>query len=159
MLVFVQAISLFGKIPIPTQRRGQEMHTQLVEAAPMRKVKGFTGNRYTEAQKKKVTQYVQEYDTKHGRGGIAAAQRQFKVSYIALRNWLTAGFRSRARPAGFHQGPDPGSGEGIAPLAAPGLSRSVFPDPALPFAFCHKVHPRGAERFCEKDWYTIRRRR
>ncbi len=55
----------------------------------MRQVKGFTGNRYTAAQKKKVTQYVQEYDNKHGRGGIAAAQRQFQVSYIALRNWLT----------------------------------------------------------------------
>ncbi|MEO6098286.1 MAG: hypothetical protein ABIW76_22490 [Fibrobacteria bacterium] len=65
------------------------MHTQLADAAPMRQVKGFTGNRYTAAQKKKVTRYVQEYDTKHGRGGIAAAQRQFKVSYIALRNWLT----------------------------------------------------------------------
>ena len=55
----------------------------------MRQVKGFTGNRYTPAQKRRVTQYVQEYDHKHGRGGIAAAQRQFKVSYIALRNWLT----------------------------------------------------------------------
>ncbi|MDQ3000092.1 MAG: hypothetical protein M3Y08_02345 [Fibrobacterota bacterium] len=65
------------------------MQTQVVEAAPMRQVKGFTGNRYSSAQKKRVTEFVQEYDSIHGRGGIAAAQRQFKVSYIALRNWLT----------------------------------------------------------------------
>lgn len=55
----------------------------------MRQVKGFTGNRYTQVQKRRVTQFVREYDQKHGRGGIAAAQREFKVSYIALRNWLT----------------------------------------------------------------------
>jgi hypothetical protein len=55
----------------------------------MRQVKGFTGNRYSTAQKKSITRFVQEYDTKHGRGGIAAAQRQFQVSYIALRSWLT----------------------------------------------------------------------
>jgi hypothetical protein len=65
------------------------MQNLVAEAATMRQVKGFTGNRYTPAQKRRVTQCVQEYDHKHGRGGIAAAQRQFKVSYIALRNWLT----------------------------------------------------------------------
>lgn len=61
----------------------------LAVASPLRKIQGFTGNRYTEDQKKKVLRYVREYDEKYGRGGIAAAQRQFKVSYIALRNWLT----------------------------------------------------------------------
>lgn len=65
------------------------MQNQVAEVAVKRQVKGFTGNRYTPSQKKKVTRFVQEYDTKHGRGGIAAAQRQFQVSYIALRNWLT----------------------------------------------------------------------
>ena len=65
------------------------MQGQVIEATLVRQKKGFTGNRYTPEQKKRVTRFVQEYDTKHGRGGIAAAQRQFKVSYIALRNWLT----------------------------------------------------------------------
>lgn len=65
------------------------MRTQIALAAPMRKIQGFTGNRYSAAQKRMVTRFVQDYDTKHGRGGIAAAQREFKVSYIALRNWLT----------------------------------------------------------------------
>ncbi len=65
------------------------MRNELALAVPMRQVKGFTGNRYSEDQKLRVTRFVQEYDEKHGRGGIAAAQRQFQVSYIALRNWLT----------------------------------------------------------------------
>jgi hypothetical protein len=60
----------------------------VMEPTPMRQKKGFTGNRYTAAQKRKVTQFVKEYDNQHGRGGIAAAQREFRVSYIALRNWL-----------------------------------------------------------------------
>lgn len=79
------------------------MQNQVAEAATMRQIKGFTGNRYTPSQKKKVTQFVQEYDTKHGRGGIAAAQRQFKVSYIALRNWLTGNDDpKRKRGQGFN---------------------------------------------------------
>ena len=65
------------------------MPNQLAIASSWRQVQGFTGNRYSRDQKKKVLRFVQEYDNKHGRGGIAAAQRQFKVSYIALRNWLT----------------------------------------------------------------------
>lgn len=65
------------------------MQNTVAIASPLRQVQGFTGNRYTAEQKKRVLRFVQEYDDKHGRGGIAAAQRQFKVSYIALRNWLT----------------------------------------------------------------------
>lgn len=72
------------------------MQNQLALAAPMRQIKGFTGNRYTTAQKRVVTRFVQDYDEKHGRGGIAEAQRQFQVSYIALRNWLTGKSDSKA---------------------------------------------------------------
>ena len=77
------------------------MRNQAIETTPMRQKKGFTGNRYTRDQKKRVTKFVQEYDAKHGRGGIAAAQRQFKVSYIALRNWLLIGESRRAKGAGL----------------------------------------------------------
>lgn len=77
------------------------MHAQATEAAMPRQKKGFTGNRYTPEQKKRVTRFVQEYDTKHGRGGIAAAQRQFKVSYIALRNWLVGSTPLKNKTKGF----------------------------------------------------------
>lgn len=69
----------------------------VMEVTPMRQKQGFTGNRYTPAQKREVTRFVKDYDLEHGRGGIAAAQRQFRVSYIALRNWL-AGKPKGKRP-------------------------------------------------------------
>ena len=77
------------------------MQNQVIDTTPIRQKKGFTGNRYTQDQKQRVTKFVQEYDAKHGRGGIAAAQRQFKVSYIALRNWLIGGETRQAKGAGL----------------------------------------------------------
>jgi hypothetical protein len=49
--------------------------------------KGDTGKRYTEAQRKKILDFV----SKRGRGGISAATREFGVSYIALRRWIQLG--------------------------------------------------------------------
>lgn len=49
------------------------------------KEKGNTGKRYTEAQKKRVLDFIYS----QGRGGIAAAQKKFGVSYIAVRRWMT----------------------------------------------------------------------
>jgi len=63
----------------------------------MKLKKGFTGNRYTAAQKREVVSFVKEYDHKHGRGGVAAAQRRFKVSYIALRTWLVG--KAKRKPS------------------------------------------------------------
>lgn len=48
------------------------------------KEKGNTGKRYTEAQKKRVLDFI----SSQGRGGIAAAQKKFGVSYIAVRRWM-----------------------------------------------------------------------
>lgn len=50
------------------------------------KVKGNTGKRYTDAQKKQVLDFV----ASQGRGGIIAAQRKFGVSYIAMRRWMNS---------------------------------------------------------------------
>lgn len=77
------------------------MQGQSMEAIMIKQKQGFTGNRYTPEQKKKVTAFVQEYDSKHGRGGIAAAQRRFKVSYIALRNWLLGNHPLKNKTQGF----------------------------------------------------------
>lgn len=77
------------------------MQVQTMEPTALKQKKGFTGNRYSAEQKKRVTRFVQEYDSKHGRGGIAAAQRQFKVSYIALRNWLLGNSPLKNKAKGF----------------------------------------------------------
>lgn len=47
------------------------------------KEKGKTGRRYTDAQKKKILDFV----AKQGRGGVTAAQKKFGVSYIAIARW------------------------------------------------------------------------
>lgn len=47
--------------------------------------KGKTGRRYTEAEQKKVVDFVNKHP---GRGGISAAQKKFGVSYVALRRWM-----------------------------------------------------------------------
>jgi transposase-like protein len=48
-----------------------------------KKTKGSTGRRYSEAERAKILAFVQ----KQGRGGIAAAQKKFGVSYVALKRW------------------------------------------------------------------------
>ena len=73
----------------------------------MKQKKGFTGNRYTKAQKQEIIKFVQDYDAKNGRGGIATAQRKFKISYIALRNWLAGATMANGK-----------KGVGIGPVLA-----------------------------------------
>ena len=46
------------------------------------------GRRYTEAEKKKVLNVVQQVNRTKGRGGIAAAAKQFGVSALTISNWL-----------------------------------------------------------------------
>lgn len=46
--------------------------------------KGNTGKRYSAEQKAEIVAFVNS----QGRGGISAACKKFKVSYIALRRWL-----------------------------------------------------------------------
>src|SRR5262245_50556343 len=67
---------------------GEQAMENVSIATPMRLRQGFTGNRYSPDQKKRVLSFVRDFDSKHGRGGMAEAQRQFKVSYIALKSWL-----------------------------------------------------------------------
>jgi hypothetical protein len=47
------------------------------------KAKGDTGKRYTDKQKMKVLDFINS----RGRGGIAAAQKKFGISYIAIARW------------------------------------------------------------------------
>jgi hypothetical protein len=46
--------------------------------------KGKTGKRYTPAQKRMILKYIEN----HGRGGLAAAHREFGISLTALAHWM-----------------------------------------------------------------------
>lgn len=52
--------------------------------ANTKNIQGNTGNRYTDAQKRKILDFIKN----GGRGSISAAQQKFNVSYIAIRSWM-----------------------------------------------------------------------
>ncbi len=61
--------------------------------AAIKRRKGDTGKRYSEAERKRILAFIE----KKGRGGISAATREFGVSYIALRRWMQHGTGGKAR--------------------------------------------------------------
>ncbi|MFC4992963.1 hypothetical protein [Rubritalea tangerina] len=58
------------------------------------------GKRYTNAEKAEILTFVDKHNAEKGRGGAAAASRQFKVSQLTIGNWLKeAGSPSPRRKA------------------------------------------------------------
>lgn len=52
--------------------------------------KGKAGSRYTDEQKKEVTDFVVEYNAANGRGGASKASKKFSVSPLTVMAWLKA---------------------------------------------------------------------
>ncbi|MFT3990315.1 MAG: hypothetical protein QM680_02790 [Luteolibacter sp.] len=46
------------------------------------------GRRYTQAEKKQVIEFVETYNSEHGRGGQSAAASKFKISQLTIAGWL-----------------------------------------------------------------------
>ena len=55
--------------------------------------------KYSADQRAKVIQFIRGYDAKNKRGGIAQAQRKFKVAYPTLKAWLGANGKAAGKPA------------------------------------------------------------
>ncbi|MEN8773687.1 MAG: hypothetical protein ABF380_08820 [Akkermansiaceae bacterium] len=49
------------------------------------------GKRYTSAQKAEVLNWVNDYNAKHGRGGVANASKQFGITQLTIHNWVRQG--------------------------------------------------------------------
>lgn len=49
-----------------------------------------TGVRYTDAQKKEVVAFVEQYNSANGRGGQSAAAAKFKVTPLTISAWIKA---------------------------------------------------------------------
>ncbi len=64
--------------------------------------KGNTGKRYSDAQKRKILNFVNS----RGRGGISAAGEKFGVSYIALRRWMNGETGGKKAGRGASKGLD-----------------------------------------------------
>lgn len=46
------------------------------------------GKRYSKSEKAEILIFVDKHNAEKGRGGAAAASRQFKVSQLTIGNWL-----------------------------------------------------------------------
>ncbi len=60
------------------------------------------GKRYTQAEKNKVVAFVNQVNAEKGRGGVAAASREFGVTQLTIANWVKKGGApaAQAAPAG-----------------------------------------------------------
>lgn len=60
------------------------------------------GKRYTPAQKNKVIAFVNQVNAEKGRGGVAAASREFGITQLTIANWVKKGGApaGQAAPAG-----------------------------------------------------------
>jgi transposase-like protein len=52
------------------------------------KKRGAKGKRYSDEQKKKVVEFVNEVNAKKGRGGVSAATRKFGVTALTISTWV-----------------------------------------------------------------------
>lgn len=63
------------------------------------KNKTSKGVRYTDAQKKEVTDFALSYNAANGRGGQSKAADKFKISQITIASWLKAASAPKAGAA------------------------------------------------------------
>lgn len=52
------------------------------------KKKSQTGVRYSDAEKQKIVDFVNDYNSSKGRGGQSAASNKFKVSPLTIATWI-----------------------------------------------------------------------
>lgn len=51
--------------------------------------KSTKGKRYSDEEKKRIVQFVNQVNTEKGRGGASAAGKKFGVSAVTLSTWLS----------------------------------------------------------------------
>lgn len=51
------------------------------------KVKAKKPKTYTEAKKKQVLAFIEAFNKKNKKGGLAAASRKFKIAHSTIRGW------------------------------------------------------------------------
>ncbi len=72
---------------------------------------------YSDKKKQTILKAIEDYDKEHGRGGMANAHKQYKVSYLTLRRWLGTTEKTIKIPK-------TGKGKKLV-RSAPGLSKSI----------------------------------
>ncbi|MDF1714199.1 MAG: hypothetical protein P1U90_18325 [Akkermansiaceae bacterium] len=64
------------------------------------------GKRYTSAEKAEVLNWVNDYNAKHGRGGVANASKEFGITQLTIHNWVRQGGAAMGRNSGIRVTPN-----------------------------------------------------
>lgn len=87
--------------------------------APKSSGKGRLGSRYTDEQKREVTDFVATYNSQNGRGGASVATKKFGVSPLTVSAWLkSAGVSSKGKKIKAPKGSKSASSAASAPSAS-----------------------------------------
>ena len=64
------------------------------------------GKRYTSAEKANVLNWVNDYNVKHGRGGVANASKEFEITQLTIHNWVRQGGAAMSSGSGLRVSPN-----------------------------------------------------
>jgi len=64
------------------------------------------GKRYTAAEKAKVLNWVNDYNVKHGRGGVANASKEIGITQLTIHNWVRQGGAAMSSSSGVKVAPN-----------------------------------------------------
>jgi len=64
------------------------------------------GKRYTAAEKAEVLNWVNDYNVKHGRGGVANASKDFGITQLTIHNWVRQGGAAMSSGSGTRVAPN-----------------------------------------------------
>jgi len=64
------------------------------------------GKRYTAAEKAAVLNWVNDYNVKHGRGGVANASKDFGITQLTIHNWVRQGGAAMSTSSGVRVAPN-----------------------------------------------------
>ena len=89
--------------PQPKKKTAKRAPKKAAESAPKKAAKAPTaakkavrGKRYTSDEKSKVVEFVGKLNLEKGRGGVAAAVREFGVTALTISSWIKRGGKSTA---------------------------------------------------------------
>lgn len=83
--------------------------------------KGYV--RYEAKSKDKIIRFINSFNAKNGRGGVASASRKFKISQLTLSRWVKGGSSPKGRKVGRGS---PGLPSGLPGQAASARLKKLF---------------------------------
>jgi DNA invertase Pin-like site-specific DNA recombinase len=88
------------------------------------------GVRYTDAQKKEVVDFVNEYNAANGRGGQSKAAEKYNISQLTVASWIKGGEASKTAKVAKQDAAPKAENASQAPKAVKAKKAAKAPKPA-----------------------------